>query len=142
MSTSRTEFTCECPSDYSGDVCQEEIPYCDWNPNPCENQGNCISKSRTVFTCDCRLGWGGDTCTSNILPSSLFQTTYLSDILQGTQGSSPPISPLLAGLLGQLPSSAQEGGQGMSGLGSFTSLDLQVIGPPTLQAPPSLPPLR
>ena len=142
MSTSRTEFTCECPSGYSGDVCQEEIPYCDWNPNPCENQGNCISKSRTVFTCDCRLGWGGDTCTSNILPSSLFQTTYLSDILQGTQGSSPPISPLLADLLGQLPSSAQEGGQGMSGLGSFTSLDLQVIGPPTLQAPPSLPPLR
>ena len=69
-------------------MCQEEIPYCDWNLNPCENQGNCISTSRTDFTCECQSGYSGDNCNTLVPPSSFPKmSTFLEDLLRNSRYS-------------------------------------------------------
>ena len=35
------------------------------SPNPCENNGICISSNGTNFTCDCPNGFYGDECQIN-----------------------------------------------------------------------------
>ncbi|XP_071842854.1 uncharacterized protein [Apostichopus japonicus] len=54
-------FTCECPSNFRGPQCEEEIFPCE--PNPCQNGGSCIvSQDSTTYSCNCVTGYSGATC--------------------------------------------------------------------------------
>jgi len=56
-------FTCACPTKYDGTTCEIEKPD-PCVPNPCENEGECISASEESFNCTCATGYEGDLCES------------------------------------------------------------------------------
>ena len=60
------DYTCSCPTGFSGDSCE----YSPCNPengkNPCLYSGKCSvttdNGAATGFTCECKSGFSGDTC--------------------------------------------------------------------------------
>ena len=65
VETKLQHYTCE--EGWGGDDCGDEIPYCDWNENPCLHSGECQSKDRVNFSCKCTNGYTGTTCDTNSL---------------------------------------------------------------------------
>ena len=49
-------FRCQCPSGYTGSLCQHNIDNC--KPNPCVNGGVCKDKLNG-YDCDCPAGFSG-----------------------------------------------------------------------------------
>ncbi|XP_069474407.1 delta and Notch-like epidermal growth factor-related receptor [Ambystoma mexicanum] len=58
-------FTCTCPSGYTGVVCESVVDHC--SPQPCENDGVCFS-SLSGFSCQCLEGFFGPSCGEKIDP--------------------------------------------------------------------------
>ncbi|XP_044288680.1 delta and Notch-like epidermal growth factor-related receptor [Varanus komodoensis] len=56
-------FTCTCPTGYTGELCQSEIDYC--SQQPCKNGGTCYS-SISGFSCQCPEGYLGPSCEEKI----------------------------------------------------------------------------
>ncbi|CAI5775611.1 delta and Notch-like epidermal growth factor-related receptor [Podarcis lilfordi] len=54
-----SNFTCTCPTGYTGVLCQSEIDYC--SQQPCQNGGTCISNVGG-FSCQCPEGYHGLYC--------------------------------------------------------------------------------
>eukprot|EP01047_Picozoa_sp_COSAG01_P004780 COSAG01_NODE_159_length_23702_cov_119.507585_15_plen_1233_part_00 len=42
--------------------CNSSLPYCEWQPNLCQNGGVCVSGGHLRHSCTCQPGWGGSTC--------------------------------------------------------------------------------
>ena len=57
---------CECGKGWGSDDCGDEIPYCDWNENPCLHSGACQSKDRVNFSCKCTSGYHGTKCDEKL----------------------------------------------------------------------------
>lgn len=57
------DFTCTCPPNYTGNIC--DVPYNPCDDKPCNNGANCSSSSNG-FVCACRGGFTGPTCSVNI----------------------------------------------------------------------------
>lgn len=62
-------FRCECPPEWTGDVCQTDVDECESNPasklGPCINANACHN-TPGAFTCSCQEGWGGMTCAKDL----------------------------------------------------------------------------
>uniref|UniRef100_A0A672FWX7 Slit homolog 1 protein n=1 Tax=Salarias fasciatus TaxID=181472 RepID=A0A672FWX7_SALFA len=55
-------YTCLCPPDYTGLLCEEEENVCSPGRNPCQHQSTCIS-TLTGPRCVCIPGWVGPDCS-------------------------------------------------------------------------------
>ena len=54
---------CDCPEGYGGRLCQLSPPTTDpCVPNPCQNDGSCLSVSPTEYRCDCKGAYSGENC--------------------------------------------------------------------------------
>ena len=61
-----TSYTCSCPTDYSGALCENQTPpttSCD--SNPCQHGSKCDNID-TGYICTCSLGFTGINCETNI----------------------------------------------------------------------------
>ncbi|XP_028586989.2 delta and Notch-like epidermal growth factor-related receptor [Podarcis muralis] len=58
-----SNFTCTCPTGYTGVLCQSEIDYC--SQQPCQNGGTCISNVGG-FSCQCPEGYLGTSCEEKV----------------------------------------------------------------------------
>ena len=54
-SSSGGQFTCTCPPEYTGQVCNVTVNPCD--SNPCENGGICSPGIGLAYTCSCSAGY-------------------------------------------------------------------------------------
>ena len=63
-STGGSQFTCSCPPEYTGQVCNVAVNPCD--SNPCENGGTCSLEIGLAYTCSCSVGYTGLTCAVDI----------------------------------------------------------------------------
>ncbi len=79
---------CNCEQGFGGMLCDEELNYCEKNPNTCENGGKCTSltKDDGNYKCECPSGWFGDRCdrltmipTTTELPSTTPANTSMKD---------------------------------------------------------------
>ena len=50
-------FNCICKPDFTGLVCDTQIPLCERATNPCQNGGTCSNN-----TCQCTAGFAGELC--------------------------------------------------------------------------------
>lgn len=55
---------CECSIGYSGRFCEMQIHNC--SPNPCQNNGKCITLKGNHYQCQCEKGFKGLICEENI----------------------------------------------------------------------------
>lgn len=94
-------WECNCQLGYGGQLCDEELNYCENNPGTCENGGKCTSliKDEGFFSCECPAGFRGDRCnllplnmTSNVTASLKKKVTMFSPL--GTSES--PDKPILS----------------------------------------------
>lgn len=62
-------FRCECPPQWSGDICQRDVDECESNSEsalgPCINALACLN-TPGAFHCSCLEGWGGATCAKDL----------------------------------------------------------------------------
>uniref|UniRef100_A0AAR2JIY6 Notch receptor 3 n=1 Tax=Pygocentrus nattereri TaxID=42514 RepID=A0AAR2JIY6_PYGNA len=58
-------YNCQCPPEWTGQYCAEDVNECLMQPNACHNGGTCFN---TIggHTCVCVNGWTGDDCSENI----------------------------------------------------------------------------
>ena len=64
LTKKKKAFSCECPEEYTGLLCDNNSDYC--SPNPCQNDGICSSEGET-FLCNCTgTGFNGTKCQTNI----------------------------------------------------------------------------
>ena len=59
-------FTCDCPTDVSGETCQTKARFCD--SNPCLNLGKCVERLRS-FECECEGRFTGPQCEQALFKS-------------------------------------------------------------------------
>jgi Notch-like protein len=64
-------FTCSCPSEYTGALCELDVNECNAS-NPCFN-GSCINQ-QPGFSCSCSNGYTGRLCESEV--SSFINTVH------------------------------------------------------------------
>lgn len=60
---SGTTSTCDCPSGFTGELCETEVDPCD--SDPCQNGGSCAPAGDS-FACTCAEGFAGHVITKNI----------------------------------------------------------------------------
>ncbi|XP_029472078.1 delta and Notch-like epidermal growth factor-related receptor [Rhinatrema bivittatum] len=58
-------FTCSCPTGFTGELCEAKINHC--TSQPCKNGGTCYS-SLSGFSCQCSEGFLGPSCEEKIDP--------------------------------------------------------------------------
>ena len=63
-STGSSQFTCTCPPEYTGQVCNVTVNPCD--SIPCEHGGTCSPGIGLAYTCSCSAGYTGPTCAVDI----------------------------------------------------------------------------
>ena len=56
-------FTCSCPAEYTGTLCELDVDECDVS-KPCFN-GNC-NNEQPGFSCSCFAGYTGDLCQNEV----------------------------------------------------------------------------
>lgn len=70
------DYTCECPSEFTGRDCEHEANMCDVL-QPCKNDGDCIGDAAS-YKCQCSFGWTGPNCEESknrAVTSSVSQRT-------------------------------------------------------------------
>ena len=58
------QFTCACPSEYKGHLCNVAVNPCD--SKPCKHGGACSPGIGLAYTCSCSAGYTGSTCAVDI----------------------------------------------------------------------------
>ncbi|XP_043940374.1 neurogenic locus notch homolog protein 3 isoform X2 [Protopterus annectens] len=58
-------YNCQCPPEWTGQFCTEDVDECHLQPNACHNGGTCFN-TMGGHTCVCVNGWTGDDCSENI----------------------------------------------------------------------------
>ncbi|XP_054654555.1 protein eyes shut homolog isoform X4 [Dunckerocampus dactyliophorus] len=66
--TGSDSVTCECPSSWTGPVCNQSVSCVD---NLCERGAICAPVSVTAYRCICPLGWGGRYCSREVATDTL-----------------------------------------------------------------------
>ncbi|XP_072046273.1 uncharacterized protein [Amphiura filiformis] len=59
---SLTSFSCQCPSGFSGEVCQNTVATDVCSSSPCQNGGTCFESLDGEYYCDCPTTHTGSTC--------------------------------------------------------------------------------
>ncbi|KAG9479676.1 hypothetical protein GDO78_011612 [Eleutherodactylus coqui] len=54
-------YTCLCPTEYTGELCEEKLDFCSQEVNPCQHDSKCIVTPRG-YKCDCTPGYVGEHC--------------------------------------------------------------------------------
>lgn len=54
------QIKCSCLPNYSGTLCETQIPFC--TNNPCKNGGTCVSGTGNTGSCTCATGFSGTFC--------------------------------------------------------------------------------
>lgn len=72
-------------------LCDEELNYCEKNPNTCQNGGKCTSlmKDDGNFKCECPSGYKGLNC--EILPPSMITSSSSTTTMATTSTSQATI---------------------------------------------------
>lgn len=83
----RRPWECNCKPGWGGMLCDEELNYCEKNPNTCQNDGKCTSliKDDGNFKCECPSGYKGQNC--EILPPSMTTTSSSTTTTAATTSS-------------------------------------------------------
>ncbi|WAQ95255.1 FBP1-like protein [Mya arenaria] len=68
--STRVHYRRICPTDYTGDSCEQVKDWCSDENNPCENGGECTPKGPVGYTCMCKPGYSGVTCNIDADPCS------------------------------------------------------------------------
>lgn len=55
--------------------CQQTTPIC--QPNPCENNGQCVSLDNIRYRCNCASGFDGQNCQNNIGENCAFSSLLI-----------------------------------------------------------------
>lgn len=78
---------------FGGQLCDEELNYCENNVGICENGGKCTSliKDEGYFSCECPAGFRGDKC--NLLPLNMTSNAS-APVKNKVTIISPMVSPL------------------------------------------------
>ncbi|XP_052814812.1 uncharacterized protein LOC128241762 isoform X2 [Mya arenaria] len=92
--STRVHYRRICPTDYTGDSCEQVKDWCSDENNPCENGGECTPKGPVGYTCMCKPGYSGVTCNIDADPCSTTpcagvakcQSTVTEHICQCEQG--------------------------------------------------------
>ncbi|XP_042584875.1 neurogenic locus notch homolog protein 1 isoform X1 [Cyprinus carpio] len=58
-------YNCQCPPEWTGQFCTDDVDECSLLPNVCQNGGTC-SNTRNGYNCVCVNGWSGPDCSENI----------------------------------------------------------------------------
>ncbi|KAL6459313.1 hypothetical protein MHYP_G00327850 [Metynnis hypsauchen] len=58
-------YNCQCPPEWTGQFCTDDVDECRLQPNTCQNGGTC-SNLPGSYTCVCVNGWSGLDCSENI----------------------------------------------------------------------------
>ncbi|WAQ95238.1 FBP1-like protein [Mya arenaria] len=66
----RVHYRRICPTDYTGDSCEQVKDWCSEENNPCKNGGECTPKGPVGYTCMCKPGYSGVTCNIDADPCS------------------------------------------------------------------------
>uniref|UniRef100_A0A8C4RSH2 Slit homolog 2 (Drosophila) n=1 Tax=Erpetoichthys calabaricus TaxID=27687 RepID=A0A8C4RSH2_ERPCA len=54
-------YTCQCPPEYTGELCEEKLDFCAPELNPCEHDSKCILTPKG-YKCECTPGYVGEKC--------------------------------------------------------------------------------
>ncbi|MBN3293379.1 SLIT2 protein, partial [Polypterus senegalus] len=54
-------YTCQCPPEYTGELCEEKLDFCAPELNPCEHDSKCILTLKG-YKCECTPGYVGEKC--------------------------------------------------------------------------------
>ncbi|KAI4458908.1 notch ligand family member [Holotrichia oblita] len=70
-------WECNCKPGWGGMLCDEELNYCEKNPDTCKNGSKCLSltKEDGKFRCLCREGTSGKNCELSTLTTTTTTTT-------------------------------------------------------------------
>lgn len=87
---------CNCRSGWGGVLCDEELNYCEKNPNTCENGGKCTSltKDDGFYTCECPAGYRGEKCDRNTMTTSTSTTTVATATVSSSTSYIETITPM------------------------------------------------
>ncbi|XP_052791290.1 uncharacterized protein LOC128225235 isoform X2 [Mya arenaria] len=66
--STRVHYRRICPTDYTGDSCEQVKDWCSEGNNPCENGGECTPKGPVGYMCMCKPGFSGVTCNIDADP--------------------------------------------------------------------------
>ncbi|XP_052786060.1 uncharacterized protein LOC128221482 isoform X2 [Mya arenaria] len=66
--STRMHYRRICPTDYTGDSCEQVKDWCSEGNNPCENGGECTPKGPVGYMCMCKPGYSGVTCNIDADP--------------------------------------------------------------------------
>lgn len=58
------DYSCLCPSSYTGEYCEQLIDLCSLERNPCQHDSKCVITAEGV-KCECAPGYVGDNCSIN-----------------------------------------------------------------------------
>ena len=58
-------YTCECPLEWSGKYCSEDVDECSGSNNPCQNGATCANEEGG-YSCICVNGYEGNNCEKNV----------------------------------------------------------------------------
>lgn len=85
---------CNCHRGWGGFLCDEELNYCDLNPDTCQNGGKCISltKEDGYFSCDCPTGYRGERCDrTNMTLTSISHVEIITPLPMTQTSSQKPL---------------------------------------------------
>ncbi|XP_041912674.1 neurogenic locus notch homolog protein 1-like isoform X2 [Alosa sapidissima] len=58
-------YNCQCPPEWTGQYCTDDVDECHLQPNTCQHGGTCYNTLGS-YNCVCVNGWSGPDCSENI----------------------------------------------------------------------------
>lgn len=85
---------CNCQKGWGGFLCDEELNYCELNPDTCQNGGKCTSltKDDGYFSCECPAGYRGERCDrTNMTLTSISHVEIITPLPMRPTSSQKPL---------------------------------------------------